>query len=93
MHGFVENCSRVSKTCISSCLDSPIQDGTDKDDIWRAVAMGEDGSVILAGYTCGNWVTTQVGECDVAVVKLDLNGTLLWTWQVTVATVGSNMYP
>ena len=48
-----------------------------------AVAMGGDGSVVLAGYTCGNWITTQVGACDVAVAKLDLNGTLLWTWQVT----------
>ncbi|CAM9807714.1 unnamed protein product, partial [Ascophyllum nodosum] len=59
------------------------QNGTDEEDSWMAVAMGGDGSVVLAGYTCGNWITTQVGACDVAVAKLDLNGTLLWTWQVT----------
>ncbi|CAM9406721.1 unnamed protein product, partial [Ascophyllum nodosum] len=57
------------------------QDGTDEDDGCKAVAVGEEGSVILAGYTCGNWTTTQVGVCDVLVVKLDLNGTVMWTWQ------------
>ena len=41
--------------------------------------------MILAGYTCGNWTTTQVGVCDVLVVKLDLNGTVMWTWQVAAA--------
>ena len=61
------------------------QNGTDEDDYLNAVAMGGDGSVILAGYTCGNRIITQVGECDIVVVKFDLNGTLLWTWQVTVA--------
>ena len=41
-----------------------------------AAAMGQDGSVVVAG-------TVQGKSSDFAAVKLDNDGTLLWDWQVT----------
>lgn len=51
------------------------------------MAMGTDGSVVMAGYTNGGLANERnFGEdgygSDFAAVKLDANGTLLWTWQV-----------
>ena len=48
-----------------------------------SLAMAEDGSVVLAGSTTGDWNTTNAGEPDFAVLKLDGDGTLVWKWQVT----------
>lgn len=58
------------------------QGGTDHDDWVEAAVMEEDGSIILAGYTRGDWYGTHLGNYDFAAVKLDTNGTLLWKWQV-----------
>ena len=41
-----------------------------------AAAMGQDGSVVVAGTVKGE-------SSDFAAVKLDDDGTLLWDWQVT----------
>lgn len=48
----------------------------------RAVAMGDDGSVFMAGSTDGSFSGSNAGFNDFAVVKLDINGTELWRWQV-----------
>lgn len=45
--------------------------------------MADDGSTIIAGSTLGNWNATVMGEKDFAACKLDVNGALLWKWQVT----------
>lgn len=44
--------------------------------------MADDGSVVLAGSTTGDWVGVNNGDHDLAALKLDANGTLLWKWQV-----------
>lgn len=44
--------------------------------------MGEDNSVVMAGYTYGDWNATNAGSRDFAACKLDADGTLLWKWQV-----------
>ena len=44
--------------------------------------MSDDGSVVLVGYTDGNWSTTNAGSSDCVAIKLDADGTLAWTWQV-----------
>ena len=47
-------------------------------------AVGDDDSVVLAGYTAGNWSGVHSGEfeSDFAAVKLDAEGKELWRWQV-----------
>ena len=44
--------------------------------------MGDDGSVVVVGYTYGDWSITNLGSSDCAAMKLYANGTLGWTWQV-----------
>lgn len=48
-----------------------------------AVAIGEDGSVVLAGKTSGHWAGEADGMTfDFAAVKLDADGREMWRWQV-----------
>lgn len=44
--------------------------------------MGDNGSVVLVGYTKGNWSTTNVGSSDCVAIKLNADGTMAWAWQV-----------
>ena len=60
------------------------QNGTDGQDEIRAILLGDDGSVVLAGYTHGNWSGLNAGEADFAACKLDADGREVWRWQVTV---------
>lgn len=57
------------------------------DYVTGAAAIGtSDGSVVLCGYTDGNWwqssKTATDRHDDFAVVALSSNGTELWRWQV-----------
>lgn len=58
------------------------KEGTSGDDLVYALAMMDDGSTILAGSTGGDWNGTNLGGQDFAASKLDVNGNLIWTWQV-----------
>lgn len=58
------------------------QDGSEKSDAFLAAAAGDDGSVILAGFSGGGWEGTNRGKEDFAAVKLDADGAVLWKWQV-----------
>lgn len=59
------------------------QGGTSDDDVFLGGGMGDNGSVILVGSSYGNWkdVKNKGGE-DFIAVKLDPDGSILWTWQV-----------
>ncbi|CAM9931836.1 unnamed protein product, partial [Ascophyllum nodosum] len=57
------------------------QGGTDGDDYMYSVVVGNDGSVVVAGYTAGSWACANLGEVDFAAVKLDKDGKELWRWQ------------
>lgn len=59
------------------------QDGSDANDAAHAVAMAEDGSVVLGGLVKGDWATEFNGGSDLAACKLLADGTLDWAWQVT----------
>lgn len=49
----------------------------------RAAVGCEDGSVIIAGFTVGNWAKSNTkGSMDFAAVKLDPAAAVVWTWQV-----------
>lgn len=72
----------VSRTYVS-LSEKQSQDGGDGFDRLNAVAMTEDGSCVLAGYTSGEWGGQHnLGGNDFAAVKLDANGIVLWRWQV-----------
>jgi len=47
-----------------------VQDGTDTVDHVNAVSFVEDGSVVLAGHTGGDWAARSAGHYDFAAVKL-----------------------
>ena len=49
-----------------------VKDGGGGNDILEGIALSDDGSVVLAGLSVG----------DFAAVKLDANGTKVWAWQV-----------
>ncbi|CAN0076073.1 unnamed protein product [Pylaiella littoralis] len=57
------------------------QDGTGADDDLEGAAVGQDGGVVLAGSTFGNWDGISSGANDFAAVKLDSDGNMLWKWQ------------
>lgn len=59
-----------------------IQDGTAGVDNATGIALAEDGSAVLSGSTTGDWNATNLGQTDFAALKLDVDGTLLWKWQV-----------
>lgn len=52
----------------------------------KSAAALEDGSVILAGLTFGEWVATFEGEdedsADFAAVRLASDGSVVWRFQV-----------
>lgn len=56
-------------------------------DRFDAAAIGEDGSIVLAGQSGG----------DFSLLKLDANGSWIWEWQVsetdarTIETPGQNL--
>ena len=59
------------------------QDGTPLKDRIFASALCGDGSVVLAGYSEGDWAEANAGGSDLAAVKLDAAvGTEIWRWQV-----------
>lgn len=58
------------------------QNGTAEIDRAYGVAVFDDGSTIVAGATAGDWAADNLGEQDFAASKIDVNGTLLWKWQV-----------
>ena len=59
------------------------QGGTGSADVGSAIAMWEDGSIVLAGETEGDWNGTNLGLIDLAAFKLNEDGTLQWKFQVT----------
>ncbi|CAM9572083.1 unnamed protein product [Ascophyllum nodosum] len=56
------------------------QDGTNSSDGWDGLAIGVDGSVVLAGKTQGSWNATSAGDNDWAAMKLDAEGKVVWKW-------------
>lgn len=60
-----------------------LQGGTTEDDTLTAVAVNQvDGSMVFAGKTDGDWGKENAGKSDFVAMKLDIDGNLLWRWQV-----------
>ena len=64
-------------------MSSVRQDGTSDVDYIRTVVATGGGSTVLAGYTYGSWNGSNNGLDDFAAVKLDVDGTVEWKWQVS----------
>lgn len=60
------------------------QDGTPEEDDLVEVILTPDGSIVLAGYTRGDWDGQNAGEADFAAIKLDAEGNEIWRLQVSV---------
>ena len=45
--------------------------------------MADDGSVVVGGYTEGDWSGANAGYTDFIAVKLDAAGEEVWVWQVS----------
>ena len=82
---FSKNYVLILSRAVNACTNHrriPVQGGTAFADVLSTVLVGEDGSVVLAGYTTGSWVDSNAGEEDYLVVKLDSDGNEVWVWQV-----------
>lgn len=63
----------------------PEQSGTEFDDEFEGAAIGNDGSVVISGYTYGSWAVTQAGDdedTDFVAMAMDADGNVLWEYQV-----------
>lgn len=58
------------------CAWIPIcQDGTSDDDIATAVAVAEDGSLVIGGY--------RESDGSFVAMKLEDDGSFVWHWEVS----------
>lgn len=55
--------------------------------IFLSIAAFDDNSVLLAGYTEGDWDGDNSGGRDFAVTKLSASGVVEWNWQVIKETL------
>lgn len=62
-----------------------IQTGSDEKDEILGASAGSGGSVVLSGFTNGNWSGTHRGSRDYTAMKLDSDGEVVWRLQVTAA--------
>lgn len=62
------------------------QNGSDYNDEFFTAAIADDGSVVMAGHTEGNWNAANAdgpGKSRYfAAAKIDADGVLLWKWHV-----------
>lgn len=81
--------------CVSTSILFLRQDGTVGHDLANAVAIAEDGSVVIAGHSRGDFLGLGTVEGkdssslsprwlggDFAAIKLDSSGAEVWRWQV-----------
>lgn len=64
-----------------------LQGGTIKDEEIYAVDIADDGTVVLAGDTRGDWAATNAGGDDFAAMKLSADGVEQWRWQVRLCSM------
>ena len=63
-------------------LTTVFKNGTEDGDYCNGVAIMDYESVIIAGYTRGDWGSINSGYEDFVAVKLDAAGEYDWIWQV-----------
>ncbi|MBT6498915.1 MAG: hypothetical protein HOK67_03345, partial [Deltaproteobacteria bacterium] len=58
------------------------QIGSDQDDYARGIALDVFGNILVTGYSYGDFVTTNLGDSDLVLFKMDTDGDLLWWKQM-----------
>ncbi|CAN0472667.1 unnamed protein product, partial [Laminaria digitata] len=58
------------------------QDGTTEDDKVYDVEDALNNTFVLVGNSFGDWDGASAGSADMTAIKLDIDGNLLWKWQV-----------
>lgn len=60
------------------------QDGSESFDVIYGATLADEGeSVVMAGYTSGNFSGVNAGSDDFVAIKLNLtDGSEVWRWQV-----------
>lgn len=61
------------------------QFGTDANDHVQAMALDDDGSIIIAGFPWGAFTGSNLGMSDAFVRKYSPEGTIVWTEQFGTA--------
>lgn len=59
------------------------QDGSTEDDWGKAVAVADDGSIVMGGY--------RENSSTFVVVNLDADGSFVWQWEVSRGSRGERM--
>lgn len=67
--------------CCGTCI---FQEGSSEWDVLRRAAAPSGGGVVLTGHSQGKWSGTNIGIGGFAAMELDLNGAVLWRWQVNL---------
>ena len=70
------------------------QNGSSGDDHLGGAVAGANGTYVFAGSTRGDWSGANAGGYDWAVFKVDDQGDILWSWQVTyrILNLSTRMY-
>lgn len=66
------------------------QEGTSASDKMFGAAILGDDSVVITGYTEGDWAQTNAGGSDFCAVRLSADGTEVWRWQVRTRLLVGN---
>lgn len=54
--------------------------------MFTSVVQTPDDAFVMSGSTNGSYGGSTSGGEDLVAIKMDANGTVLWTWQVTVTS-------
>lgn len=76
--------------CENVRLPSRVQGWASGSQYARGIAMANDGSVLLGGFTFGPWEegSSSRSTYDFAAVKVDTDGVEDWRWQVSGPETG-----
>ncbi|CAN0353237.1 unnamed protein product [Laminaria digitata] len=66
------------------------QNGTTDTDEVLDVEDALNNTFVLVGRSSGDWDGANAGSADMAAMKLDIDGNLLWKWQVGALRQNSN---
>lgn len=59
------------------------QDGTNETDVFSDAVNGLNDTFVIVGHSTGDWNGKNSGSGDMIATKLDIDGNVLWRWQVT----------
>lgn len=70
-----------------------LQGGTSSDDGLYGASVLESGDIIMAGYTFGDWTSSNSGDEDLVMLQFDPDGNIVWQWQVSKTARHGGLMP